>query len=31
VNRSGEPVDRLPWTPHHQLQDLTGIPQIAGA
>jgi 2-haloacid dehalogenase len=30
VNRSGEPVDRLPWTPHHQLQDLTGIPAIAG-
>ncbi|MDA8875594.1 haloacid dehalogenase type II [Planktomarina temperata] len=30
VNRSGEPVDRLPWTPHYQLRDLTGIPQIAG-
>jgi hypothetical protein len=23
-------VDRLPWTPRHQLQDLTGIPAIAG-
>ena len=30
VNRSGEPADRLPWTPRHQLQDLTGIPAIAG-
>jgi 2-haloacid dehalogenase len=30
VNRSGEPVDRLPWTPRHKLQDLTGIPAIAG-
>ncbi|MEP1765438.1 MAG: haloacid dehalogenase type II [Sulfitobacter sp.] len=30
VNRAGEPVDRLPWTPRHQLTDLTGIPQLAG-
>ncbi len=31
VNRSGEPVDRLPWVPVHTLQDLTGIPSLAGA
>ena len=30
VNRSNEPVDRLPWTPKYQLTDLTTIPQIAG-
>jgi 2-haloacid dehalogenase len=30
VNRAGEPVDRLPWTPAHILSDLTTIPQIAG-
>ncbi|MBT8408654.1 MAG: haloacid dehalogenase type II [Alphaproteobacteria bacterium] len=30
VNRSGEPMDRLPWTPAHQLRDLTGIPELAG-
>jgi 2-haloacid dehalogenase len=30
VNRADEPVDRLPWTPRHQLRDLTGIPEIAG-
>jgi len=30
VNRAGEPVDRLPWTPAHVLSDLTTIPQIAG-
>lgn len=30
VNRSGEPMDRLPWTPKHQLGDLSGIPQLAG-
>ncbi len=31
VNRAGEPVDRLPWTPAHVLPDLTGIPALAGA
>ncbi|MEL6888381.1 MAG: haloacid dehalogenase type II [Pseudomonadota bacterium] len=30
VNRAGEPVDRLPWTPQHILTDLTGIPTLAG-
>lgn len=30
VNRSGEPMDRLPWTPAHTLSDLTGIPKLAG-
>ena len=30
VNRAGEPMDRLPWTPKHELRDLTGIPQLAG-
>ncbi|APE42766.1 haloacid dehalogenase, type II [Sulfitobacter alexandrii] len=30
VNRSGEPQDRLPWTPAHVLDDLTGIPALAG-
>ncbi|MEH6644712.1 haloacid dehalogenase type II [Sulfitobacter sp.] len=30
VNRSGDPVDRLPWTPAHMLTDLTGIPALAG-
>ena len=30
VNRSGEPMDRLPWTPAHTLNDLTGIPHLAG-
>lgn len=29
VNRSGEPVDRLPWTPVHVLTDLAGIPALA--
>ena len=31
VNRAGEPVDRLPWTPQHVLSDLTGIPGLASA
>lgn len=31
VNRAGEPVDRLPWSPTHILDDLTGIPQLTGA
>jgi len=30
VNRSGEPMDRLPWEPAHVLHDLTGIPALAG-
>lgn len=30
VNRGGDPVDRLPWTPAQQLVDLTGIPELAG-
>ncbi|MEM7438598.1 MAG: haloacid dehalogenase type II [Pseudomonadota bacterium] len=29
VNRSGEPMDRLPWTPQVVLSDLTTIPDIA--
>lgn len=30
VNRSGEPMDRLPWTPKHKLKNLTSIPGLAG-
>lgn len=30
VNRAGDPVDRLPWRPAHELRDLTGIPALAG-
>lgn len=30
VNRAGDPVDRLPWTPRHTLRDLRGIPGLAG-
>lgn len=30
VKRSGDPMDRLPWTPAHVLRDLTGIPALAG-
>jgi len=30
VNRAGDPVDRLPWRPVHTLDDLTGIPKLAG-
>lgn len=30
VNRSDDPVDRLPWRPDHVLSDLQSIPQIAG-
>lgn len=30
VNRSSEPMDRLPWRPAHVLHDLTGIPALAG-
>lgn len=29
VNRAGEPVDRLPWTPPTILSDLTSIPDLA--
>jgi 2-haloacid dehalogenase len=29
VNRAGDPVDRMPWTPHHILSDLTTIPDLA--
>lgn len=31
VNRGGEPVDRLPWTPREVLHDLSGIPDVARA
>ncbi len=30
VNRGSDPMDRLPWKPAHTLQDLTGIPALAG-
>ncbi|MCX7567064.1 haloacid dehalogenase type II [Sulfitobacter sp. F26169L] len=30
VNRAGDPVDRLPWTPTHIVNDLTDIPKLAG-
>ena len=30
VNRAGDPVDRLPWVPAHTLNDLSGIPALAG-
>ena len=29
VNRAGDPMDRLPWTPAQTLTDLTGIPELA--
>lgn len=29
ANRASEPIDRLPWRPHHVVSDLTGIPAIA--
>lgn len=31
VNRAGDPVDRLPWQPHHVLADLTKVPELAAA
>ena len=31
VNRAGDPIDRLPATPGSILNDLTGIPALAGA
>lgn len=30
VNRAGEPMDRLPSKPEHELADLTGIAELAG-
>ena len=30
VNRSGEPIDRLPWKPQHILSDLQLIPTLVG-
>ena len=29
VNRAGEPMDRLPWTPRRTLSDLVRIPDLA--
>jgi 2-haloacid dehalogenase len=29
VNRAGEPMDRLPWTPRRVLPDLSRIPELA--
>ena len=31
VNRACEPRDRLPWTPGHELPDLTSIPELAAS
>ncbi len=31
VNRAGEPMDRLPWTPSNVLTDLTTIPELASS
>ncbi|PKP63940.1 MAG: haloacid dehalogenase type II [Alphaproteobacteria bacterium HGW-Alphaproteobacteria-8] len=31
VNRAGDPLDRLPWTPLHTARDLTVAPVIAAA
>ncbi|QFT63984.1 haloacid dehalogenase type II [Roseivivax sp. THAF30] len=28
VNRKGEPTDRLPGRPHHNLPDLSGLPEL---
>lgn len=28
INRAGDPIDRLPATPHHILPDLAGIPEL---
>ncbi|MEM6661525.1 MAG: haloacid dehalogenase type II [Pseudomonadota bacterium] len=30
ANRAGEPMDRLPWKPQNVVNDLTGIPALAG-
>jgi 2-haloacid dehalogenase len=29
ANRAGEPMDRLPWTPHHVVNDLTTVSELA--
>jgi len=29
ANRAGEPMDRLPWRPHHVVADLGGIAAVA--
>ena len=29
VNRAGEPMDRLPWTPQTVVPDLTSVPELA--
>ncbi|CTQ31616.1 haloacid dehalogenase type II [Jannaschia rubra] len=31
VNRAGQPMERLPWTPAHVLSDLSGIPDLAAS
>lgn len=31
ANRAGEPMDRLPWKPHHVVSDLTTVPELAAA
>ncbi len=31
VNRTGLPMDRLPWTPAHVLDDLSGVPALVAA
>jgi 2-haloacid dehalogenase len=31
VNRGGDPMDRLPWTPRHVVQDLRPIPDLASS
>jgi 2-haloacid dehalogenase len=28
ANRKGEPLDRLPWRPVHQMKDLSGLPDL---
>ncbi len=30
VNRAGDPVDRLPWTPQHIASDLTEVAELVG-
>lgn len=31
VNRAGDPMDRLPWTPQHIAKDLTGVADLVGS
>ncbi len=31
VNRAGDPMDRLPWTPEHVATDLSGVPALAAS